>query len=107
MIELNFRDMAKVKPYFSEKTLRKLVLEDNIYCKTKNLCAIVTDGTAILGLGNIGPVAGLPVMEGKSLIFKTLGDVDVVPFCFYPRKTAEEEISVIDNCTGYFRALNL
>jgi malate dehydrogenase (oxaloacetate-decarboxylating) len=49
--------------------------------------AIVTDGTAILGLGNIGPMAGLPVMEGKSLLFKILGDVDVVPFCMYPRKT--------------------
>jgi len=49
--------------------------------------AIVTDGTAILGLGNIGPVAGLPVMEGKSLLFKVLGDVDVVPFCMFSRKS--------------------
>ena len=45
----------------------------------------MTDGTAILGLGNIGPVAGLPVMEGKSLLFKVLGDVDVVPFGIHPR----------------------
>lgn len=50
----------------------------------------MTDGTAILGYGNIGPVAGLPVMEGKALLFKMLGDVDVVPFCMYPRKTMDE-----------------
>lgn len=67
----------------------------------------MTDGTAILGLGNIGPVAGLPVMEGKSLLFKVLGDVDVVPFCMYPRKTTDEEIIAINNSVGYFRALNL
>jgi malate dehydrogenase (oxaloacetate-decarboxylating) len=50
-------------------------LEDGVYCKSAKLDAIVTDGTSILGLGNIGPIAGLPVMEGKSLIFKLLGDV--------------------------------
>jgi malate dehydrogenase (oxaloacetate-decarboxylating) len=50
----------------------------------------VTDGTAILGLGNIGPVAGLPVMEGKSLLFKVLGDVDVVPFCIFPKKNTKD-----------------
>lgn len=50
---------------------------------------IVTDGTAILGLGDIGPTAGLPVMEGKSLLFRLLGEVEVVPFCMYPRKTPE------------------
>lgn len=89
MIELNFRDLYKLKPYFSEKTLRKLVQEKDPYSKTRKVSAIVTDGTAILGLGNIGPVAGLPVMEGKALLFKVLGDVDVVPFCMYPRKSAE------------------
>ena len=47
----------------------------------------MTDGTAILGFGNIGPEAGLPVMEGKSLLFKLLGDVDVVPVCIKKRKT--------------------
>lgn len=71
------------------------------------MSAIVTDGTAILGLGNIGPVAGLPVMEGKSLIFKVLGDVDIVPFCMYPKKTTSEEIIAINNAAGYFRAINL
>lgn len=51
--------------------------------------AIVTDGTAVLGYGNLGPMEALPVMEGKSLIFKLLGDVDVVPVCIYPRKTPQ------------------
>lgn len=61
-----------------------------MYSKSGNICAIVTDGTAILGLGNIGPIAGLPVMEGKSLIFKILGGVDVVPFCMYPRSNMKD-----------------
>jgi malate dehydrogenase (oxaloacetate-decarboxylating) len=46
-----------------------------------NWCAIITNGTAILGFGDIGATAGMPVMEGKSCIFKALGDVDVVPMC--------------------------
>ena len=50
------------------------------------LSAIVTDGTAILGYGNIGPRAGLPVMEGKSLLFKSLGGVGVVPICINRRE---------------------
>jgi malate dehydrogenase (oxaloacetate-decarboxylating) len=48
---------------------------DKIYTKTSKIAVIVTDGTAVLGLGNIGPAAGLPVMEGKSLLFKLLGGV--------------------------------
>jgi len=55
----------------------------------QNISAIVTDGTAILGLGDIGPKAGLPVMEGKSLLFKVLGGVNVVPICINKRKTFE------------------
>jgi len=47
----------------------------------------VSDGTAILGFGDIGPSAGLPVMEGKSLLFKLLGDVEVVPLCINPKST--------------------
>jgi malate dehydrogenase (oxaloacetate-decarboxylating) len=46
-------------------------------------------------------------MEGKSLIFKVLGDVDVVPFCMYPRKSTDELIQAINNSAGYFRAINL
>lgn len=51
------------------------------YTRRHNMIAVVTDGTAVLGLGNIGPVAGMPVMEGKAMLFKLLGDVDAVPLC--------------------------
>ena len=65
-----------IKKYFTDENLIKLVKSnDSVYSKSSHLCAIVTDGTAILGLGNIGPSAGLPVMEGKSLLFRNLGDV--------------------------------
>ena len=46
-----------------------------------NTVAVITDGTAVLGLGDIGPVAGMPVMEGKALLFKEFGDVDAIPIC--------------------------
>lgn len=58
----------------------------------QNISAIVTDGTAILGLGDIGPRAGLPVMEGKSLLFKVLGGVNVVPICINKRSSHQETI---------------
>lgn len=74
-----------LKPLFTEENLRKISKEENPYSKTSQLAAIVTNGTAVLGYGNIGPRAGLPVMEGKSLLFKLLGDVDVVPICIYPK----------------------
>ena len=46
-----------------------------------NMCLVVTDGTAVLGLGDIGPEAGMPVMEGKCVLFKEFGDVDAFPLC--------------------------
>ena len=64
-----------------------MIKESDVYSKTSNLSAIVSDGTAVLGYGNIGPMAALPVMEGKSLLFKMLGDVEVVPVCIHPRET--------------------
>ena len=101
-IELHFRDIAKLKPHFTEAKLRELVKEKDVYSKCSQLSAIVTDGTAILGYGNIGPMAGLPVMEGKSLLFKMLGDVEVVPVCIHPRKNTNEEIRAIVNLLGNF-----
>lgn len=57
---------------------RKRVYE---YTNKGNLIAVITDGTRVLGLGNIGPEAALPVMEGKALLFKYLGGVDAIPIC--------------------------
>lgn len=75
------------------------LLKSSIVCQIKEkkngyqkISTIVTDGTAILGLGDIGPKAGLPVMEGKSLLFKVLGGVNVVPICINKRSTNEETI---------------
>ena len=59
------------------------------YTNKENTIAIVTDGTRILGLGDIGPEAGLPVMEGKALLFKYLGGVDAIPLCVGTKKIEE------------------
>jgi malate dehydrogenase (oxaloacetate-decarboxylating) len=68
---------------------------------------MVTDGTSVLGYGNIGARAGLPVLEGKSLLFKLLGDVEVVPMCIYPRSSPEAAITAIIRLLGNFDAINL
>ncbi len=73
----------------------------------RNISAIVTDGTAILGFGDIGPRAGLPVMEGKSLLFKLLGNVNVVPICIDKRPSVDETIEAILDVASYFKAINL
>lgn len=106
-VELGFHDIHKIKPYFTEENLRRISKEAHPYSKTSRLSAIVTDGTSILGYGNIGPRAGLPVMEGKSLLFKLLGDVEVVPICMYPRPTTQESIQAIIKLLGNFDAINL
>ena len=59
-----------------------------------NLCLVVTDGTAVLGLGDIGPEAGMPVMEGKCVLFKTFGDVDAFPLCI-KSKDVDEIVNTI------------
>jgi malate dehydrogenase (oxaloacetate-decarboxylating) len=67
---------------------------------------VITDGTAILGLGDIGPEAGMPVMEGKSLLFKAYGDVDAYPLCIGSKDT-EEIIKTIKLLSGSFGGINL
>lgn len=86
------------------------IKEDNnlsyVYTGRGNVIAVITDGTAVLGLGNIGPLAGMPVMEGKCALFKTYGDVDAVPLCINTQDT-EEIIMTIKNISGSFGGINL
>ena len=71
-----------------------------------NLCLVVTDGSAILGLGNIGPEAGMPVMEGKCALFKAFGDVDAFPLCI-KSNDVEEIVNTIYLISGSFGGINL
>ena len=71
-----------------------------------NLCLVVTDGTAVLGLGDIGPEAGMPVMEGKCVLFKAFGDVDAFPLCI-KSKDVDEIVNTIYLISGSFGGINL
>ena len=71
-----------------------------------NLCAVITDGTAVLGLGDIGPEAGMPVMEGKCVLFKSFGDVDALPLCV-KTKDVDEFVETVYNISGSFGGINL
>ncbi|WP_426350731.1 NAD(P)-dependent malic enzyme [Alloiococcus sp. CFN-8] len=71
-----------------------------------NTCLVVTDGTAVLGLGDIGPEAGMPVMEGKCVLFKTYGDVDAFPLCI-KSKDVDEIVNTIHLISGSFGGINL
>lgn len=71
-----------------------------------NLCLVVTDGTAVLGLGDIGPEAGMPVMEGKCVLFKAFGDVDAFPLCVRS-KDVDEIVNTIALIAGSFGGVNL
>ena len=71
-----------------------------------NMCLVVTDGTAVLGLGDIGPEAGMPVMEGKCVLFKAFGDVDAFPLCI-KSKDVDEIVNTIYMISGSFGGVNL
>ena len=71
-----------------------------------NMAAVITDGSAVLGLGNIGPEAGMPVMEGKCVLFKAFGDVDAFPICV-KTKDVDEFVETVYNISGSFGGINL
>ena len=71
-----------------------------------NLCAVITDGSAVLGLGDIGPEAGMPVMEGKCVLFKAFGDVDAFPLCV-KTKDVDEFVNAVYLISGSFGGINL
>ena len=71
-----------------------------------NLCAVITDGSAVLGLGDIGPEAGMPVMEGKCVLFKAFGGVDAFPLCV-KTKNVDEFVNTVYNISGSFGGINL
>lgn len=71
-----------------------------------NLCAVITDGSAVLGLGDIGPEAGMPVMEGKCVLFKSFGGVDAFPLCV-KTKDVDEFVETVYNISGSFGGINL
>ncbi|MEI8198460.1 MAG: malic enzyme-like NAD(P)-binding protein [Eubacteriales bacterium] len=77
-----------------------------LYTRRHNLVAVVTDGTAVLGLGDIGPEAGMPVMEGKCALFKAFGDVDAFPLCIRS-KNVDDIVNTVALLAGSFGGINL
>ncbi len=82
--------------------------EEDVYKYTSkgNLVAVVTDGTAVLGLGDIGPKAGLPVMEGKAILFKEFADVNAIPICLDTKDT-DEIVTAVKWIAPGFGGINL
>ena len=76
------------------------------YTRKGNMVAVVTDGSAVLGLGDIGPEAGMPVMEGKCVLFKNFAGVDAFPICL-DTKDVDEIVSTVKNIAPGFGGINL
>ncbi len=95
-------------PGVAEPCLKIKDNQEDIYKYTNkgNMIAIVTDGSAVLGLGNIGPYASLPVMEGKAILFKEFADVDAFPICL-DTQDPEEIIQIVKNISPTFGGINL
>ena len=95
-------------PGVAEACLKIRDNPDESYALTRreNLVAVITDGSAVLGLGDIGPEAGMPVMEGKCVLFKAFGDVDAFPICV-KTKDVDEFVETVYNISGSFGGINL
>ena len=78
----------------------------DVYTNHSNFVCVVSNGTAVLGLGDIGPAAAMPVMEGKSLLFKTFGDVDAFPLCVNTKDTAKI-VEMVELLAPTFGGVNL
>ncbi|MGI5871697.1 MAG: NAD(P)-dependent malic enzyme, partial [Bacillota bacterium] len=76
------------------------------YTNRGNMVAVVSDGTAVLGLGNIGPEAALPVMEGKAILFKSFADIDAIPLCL-ATTDVDEVVETVVRLTPTFGGINL
>lgn len=115
-IEVNSRVKLKTKddlslaytPGVAEPCLeiQKDINESYNLTRRGNLCAVITDGSAVLGLGDIGPEAGMPVMEGKCVLFKEFGDVDAFPICV-KTQNVDEFVKTVVNISGSFGGINL
>ncbi len=86
--------------------ISKDVDKSYMYTRRHNLVLVITDGTAVLGLGDIGPEAGMPVMEGKCALFKAFGDIDAFPLCLRT-KDVDEIVKTIEMIAGSFGGVNL
>ncbi|MBU3112265.1 NAD(P)-dependent malic enzyme [Clostridium lacusfryxellense] len=109
-VEVKNRDQLSTAytPGVAEPCRRIYQNSENVYKYTAkgNLVAVVTDGTAVLGLGDIGPLAALPVMEGKAILFKEFADIDAFPICL-DTKDVEEIIKTVKYLAPTFGGINL